>query len=106
MGSEFQGSSSKSWLQGKKKSSKAETLYRRKDLCCHGEQAFLFPVDIYQLQDEPGPLLATASLSAIRQLLLSQFRPPTEDCPPTRLSDFILGLEFILVGLQIIKPSS
>lgn len=89
MGNEFQGSSSKSWLQGKKKSSKAETLYQRKDLCCQGEQAFLFPVDINQLQDEPGPLLATASLSAIRQLLLSQFRPPTEDCPPTRLSDVI-----------------
>lgn len=76
-GNEFQGPSSKSWLQ-KKKSSKAETLYQRKDLCCHGDQAFLFPVNIYRLQDEPHPLLATASLSAIRQLLLSQFRPPTE----------------------------
>lgn len=62
-GNEFQGPSSKSWLQKKKKkrSSKAETLYQRKDLCCHGDQAFLFPVNIYRLQDEPHPLLATAS---------------------------------------------
>lgn len=72
----------------KKKSSKAETLYQRKDLCCHGDQAFLFPVNIYSKMNH-ALSLQQHLLSAIRQLLLRQFRPLTEDCPHPAIRCYI-----------------